>query len=127
MKSRIHLALEYSPPSIDIRRIIWTHCLESISEAELGLDVQSAIDTLVKDDINGREITNSVNTARTLARHNKEKLQLKHIDTVLQVRRDFDASLVRLKRLRNAESRENGPQRLMRQNSLITNIHDTDD
>jgi AAA+ superfamily predicted ATPase len=126
MKSRIHLALEYAPPLIEMRRTIWTQCLNSIPQPELGLDIPSSIDTLVKDNMNGREITNAVNTARTLARHNKEKLQLHHVDMVLQVRRDFDASLVRLKKLKEKESHHDIPQSLTRQNSLLASIHETE-
>jgi SpoVK/Ycf46/Vps4 family AAA+-type ATPase len=93
MKSRIHLALEYKPPDFDMRRRIWTHCLSAIPASELDLDVEEDVDEFLKEEVNGREIANCVNTARTLARFKKVKLQTKHIETVLETRREFEKSL----------------------------------
>ena len=55
--------------------------------------MDETIDTLVKVPLNGREIANAVNTARTLARFDKVPLRLSHIETVLDVRRGFDEKL----------------------------------
>ena len=93
MKSRIHLALEYQPPNIDMRRRIWTHCLSAIPASDLDLDVEEDVDDFLKEEVNGREIANCVNTARTLARFKRVKLQSKHVETVLETRREFEKSL----------------------------------
>ncbi|KAI0176477.1 P-loop containing nucleoside triphosphate hydrolase protein [Hypoxylon sp. FL1284] len=93
MKSRIHLSLSYSPPEIEIRRRIWEHCLGAVPADAMDIDVDKTIDSLVADKLNGREIANAVNTARTLARFDGVPLQTGHIDTVLEVRRAFDESL----------------------------------
>jgi len=90
MKSRIHLALEYTPPNIEMRKQIWAKTFSYIPPAELGFNIKDDIDILVKDEVNGREITNTTNTARTLARFKGEKLQRRHLETVLNVRRDFE-------------------------------------
>lgn len=96
MKSRIHLALGYEPPDIKIREQIWLQVLSSVPEEEMGIDeVVEAVDYVLREELNGREISNAVNTARTIARYKKERLQLKHIQMVVEVRRDFDKSLLR--------------------------------
>ena len=120
MKSRIHLALEYSPPELEMRRRIWTQCLESIPAAESDLDVDEVVDYFIRDKLNGREISNSVNTARTLARFEGRLLEPEHIETVLEVRREFDASISRkLKALTLIESRQGSLAAPNRQNSLL--------
>jgi len=44
--------------------------------------------------MNGREISNAVNTARTLATaENGGKIKLEHLDTVAQVWQEFQTSL----------------------------------
>ena len=94
MKSRIHLALGYSPPGLEMRRLIWTQSLRAARVEQL--DIDQAIDILVRDKLNGREITNTINTAQTLARFEGKPLQLKHIETVLGVRNEFNVSLRRM-------------------------------
>lgn len=120
MKSRIHLAIEYSPPELQMRRMIWTQCLEAIPTSEIELDLKDAIPSLIRDRINGREISNTVNTARTLARFEAEPLQLRHVQTVLQTRRDFDTSIAKKsKALEAVESRQGSLMMLNRRNSLL--------
>ncbi|XXG94863.1 hypothetical protein Hte_001122 [Hypoxylon texense] len=93
MKSRIHLSLSYTPPETEVRRSIWQHCLERLPAQAKDIDVAKTIDFLVTAKLNGREIANSVNTARTLARFDGAPLKLNHIETVLEVRQAFDESL----------------------------------
>jgi AAA+ superfamily predicted ATPase len=93
MKSRIHLALEYTPPGIETRQQLWEQVLRSIPREEIDLDPEDAIDNFVAAKVNGREISNAVNTARTIARFDKKPLQLKHIELVLGVWKEFDDSL----------------------------------
>ncbi|KAK8040896.1 hypothetical protein PG994_013903 [Apiospora phragmitis] len=76
MKSRIHLSLGYHPPEHEVRRRIWA----------LG----GALKQLVASELNGREISNAVNTAHTIARFEEKRLQWEHIRTVLEVRSAFD-------------------------------------
>ena len=95
MKSRIHLALRYSPPELEMRRSIWTQSLRAVRVEQLDMDIDQAIDILVRDKLNGREITNAINTAQTLARSEGKPLQLNHIETVLGIRNEFNVSLRR--------------------------------
>ena len=115
MKSRIHLALTYNPPDAEMRRLIWTQTLESLPATELDMDL-STVDDLIHEQLNGREITNSINTARTLSRFENQPLQLKHIKTVLDVKKEFDATL----RNRAAIEMARGPkQALLRRTSSL--------
>lgn len=106
MKSRIHLALEYSPPDIEIRRQVWMKLLDAIPKEAMGIDdTDDAVENILMEQLNGREISNTLNTARTIARFKKEKLQLQHIESVLQVRREFEKSVQRVgKRLTSRSS-----------------------
>ena len=93
MKSRIHLSLSYTPPETEVRRRIWLHCLKAVPADAKEIDVDRTIEFLVDAQLNGREIANAVNTARTLARFDGAPLRLGHIETVLDVRQSFDESL----------------------------------
>ena len=126
MKSRIHLAIEYSPPKLDMRRLIWTQCLQAIPESERTIDVEEDIDDLIRDNLNGREIANTVHTSRTLARFETKPLNMDHIQTVLQTRREFDTSInKKIKSLVAAESRQNSTMSLGRKNSLLMSNHES--
>ena len=89
-----------------MRRIIWAQNLNAIPAAETAIKLDEVIESLVHDEVNGREIANAVSTAKTLARFEAQPLQLRHIQTVLQVRKDFDASLAKKKAIEIAESRQ---------------------
>lgn len=95
MRSRIHLTIGYSLPDLEMRSMIWTGSLKAIDKRHIDIDIDDAIDSLVQEKLNGREITNSINTAQTLARFTKEPLRIEHIETVLGVRRDFEATLIK--------------------------------
>lgn len=124
MKSRIHLALGYAPPGIETRRQIWTQVLERIPKEELGIeDIDDEIVSLLQKKLNGREIANATTTARTLARFQKRKLELEHIENVLRVREEFDRSLEKERLVRKAVSVKLGGTvgtGLIRQNSILT-------
>ncbi|KAG9831894.1 P-loop containing nucleoside triphosphate hydrolase protein, partial [Aureobasidium melanogenum] len=103
MKSRVHLALGYHEPSQDSRRQIWKQSLERQSQELLGsageaVDVDGAAELLSAENLNGREISNAIHTASTLARFAEEKLALRHIQEVLGVRRDFEATLEKMRK-----------------------------
>lgn len=120
MQSRIHLAIEYAPPQLQMRQVIWEQCLNAIPPSEISFDIDEAIDELVRDHVNGREIANAVNTAKTLARFEKKPLELRHIETVLQVRRDFEASIAKKRRaIEIAETRQGSLGMSNRQNSIL--------
>ena len=103
-----------------MRRMIWEQCFKAISPTEISIDLDEAVDGLVKDEVNGREIANAVNTAKTLARFEAQPLQMRHIETVLQVKRDFDASIAKKRKaIETAESRQGSLMMLNRRNSIL--------
>jgi len=108
MKSRVHLALGYSAPDLDSRRRIWRHNLLHTNHQDgRGFSIEDALEKFAPEPMNGREISNAVNTACTLARFSEGPLLLTHIDEVLGVRREFDLSM-RLKASKIASSSEHG-------------------
>ena len=97
MKSRIHLALGYAPPEPEMRRLLWAQSLGITPPEEVDIDIAEAVDGLARIALNGREISNAINTAKTLARFEGKPLRLSHIETVLGVKHEFDISLNRMK------------------------------
>jgi hypothetical protein len=103
MKSRVHLALGYSAPDMDSRRLIWTHTFSKLPEDERGHELEAAVEGLSRTSLNGREISNIVTTARTLARFEKVPLSPAHIENVLGVRMEFEENLVKARAVENAK------------------------
>ncbi|KAI1422893.1 P-loop containing nucleoside triphosphate hydrolase protein [Xylaria sp. FL1777] len=93
MKSRIHLALGYTTPDANVRRQIWLRYLSTVPAKKSAIKAKEVVDQLVAAELNGREIANAVNTACTMARFERQPLALKHLETVLEVRKRFDDSL----------------------------------
>jgi AAA+ superfamily predicted ATPase len=118
MKSRVHLALEYTPPSIETRQQLWEQILKTIPRQKIDIDLDDAIDNFVAAKLNGREIANAVNTARTIARFENEPLRLEHIEMVLGVWKEFDDSLKQAAH-KSGKSTEKGGQFISRTNSII--------
>ncbi|KAI0379652.1 P-loop containing nucleoside triphosphate hydrolase protein [Hypomontagnella monticulosa] len=122
MKSRVHLALEYMPPGDDVRRQIWTQYLEGVPVEERDVeDVDDLAETLAMIKLNGREIANAINTARTIARHKKSRLQASHIESVLKFKTAFDKKLQKDARTLSKVERVDTHQRgIVRQNSILS-------
>ena len=70
---------------------------------EIDLDVDEALDAVEETEMNGREISNSINTARTLAKSEGSKLKLEYLETIVQVWREFENSLRKLQKLGASE------------------------
>ena len=122
MKSRIHLALGYRPPELDMRRAIWRQTLRAIPAEDVEMDIEQTVEGFIGERLNGREITNAVHTAQTLARFEKSPLMLKHVETVLNVKNEFDVSLKRMRdHALTSESSKGGSlmQPLIRRQSLL--------
>ncbi|KAJ9662411.1 hypothetical protein H2201_006120 [Coniosporium apollinis] len=98
IKSRIHLALQYNAPDGETRRQIWRQQLAKVPVEEAELDVEGCLAVVVKAEMNGREIANAVNTARTLAAAEEGKLKLEHLETVLDVWSDFQSAIEKIEK-----------------------------
>ncbi|KAK1046578.1 hypothetical protein LTR74_017919 [Friedmanniomyces endolithicus] len=92
-KSRIQLALRYHPLNNSQRKKIWTNFLNRLSSVEEQMElpqIQARLDELARIPINGREIRNTLNTARQLARFQGIPLNYSHLQKVLGVSREFE-------------------------------------
>lgn len=116
LTSRIHLILEYSSPSRSSREHLWQHYLtklnntyyndaaviKSLSKPESDLsskeEIAAAAEKLSVYTMNGREISNSVVTTRTLAEYERGRLNFQHLEIIVGVWEDFNTSLRRLQR-----------------------------
>lgn len=94
IKSRIHLALQYTSPAQSVRRAIWQSHLAAIPADEIDIgDVDTALDAIDDTAMNGREINNAIGTARTMAASEGKKLSLDHLKAIVEVWKDFESSL----------------------------------
>lgn len=126
MKSRIHLALEYTRPGLETREKLWVQTLKSIPTEETSVDPDEAMKAFVLVKMNGREISNAVHTARTIARFQKKPVGIEHIEMVLGVWRRFDEGL---KKIRKASTHpmDNRAHLVMRRtNSILEDEGDFD-
>ncbi len=90
IKSRIHLALQYVSPGKEVRRMLWQKHLEKVPEEDIEMDLEEALNSVQETEMNGREISNSITTARTLAKSEGSKLKLEYLQTIVQVWAEFE-------------------------------------
>ncbi|KAH7026928.1 P-loop containing nucleoside triphosphate hydrolase protein [Macrophomina phaseolina] len=93
IRSRLHLALQYHAPDAERRKLLWKQKLERVSEEDRDLDIDLCVRAMHQAEMNGREISNAVNTALTLAKSGSGRLGLSHLDTVLRVWEEFESTL----------------------------------
>ncbi|KAL9629586.1 MAG: hypothetical protein Q9204_005184 [Flavoplaca sp. TL-2023a] len=75
--SRFHVSLDLPEPTTAMRETIWQKCLESHKDINFFVDRK----TLAEWSLNGRDISNAVTTARTLARDGT--LNMEHLERVV--------------------------------------------
>jgi AAA+ superfamily predicted ATPase len=86
IKSRIHLTIQYTAPDATLRRKLWRQKLEPLlNQGQCILDTNKTIEVVSKYEMNGREISNTVNSARTVAADSGDVLKLEHLEVVLKV------------------------------------------
>lgn len=87
-QSRIHLTIDY--PKLDYRSklLVWQTFVRPQSDAsQYGSNIEEKnLKALAKIDMNGREIKNTVKTARLLASQKRAPLAMEHVATVLRVK-----------------------------------------
>ncbi|KAH8625779.1 hypothetical protein IG631_19658 [Alternaria alternata] len=92
-KSRIQLALHYPPLDRDGRWEVWRNFFQSLSDTGENInteEISKKLDILARHKLNGRQIRNTVNTARQLARYKKETIRYAHIDQSIGVVNEFE-------------------------------------
>lgn len=92
-KSRVQLALHYPPLNREGRWEVWRNFLHSLSEAGENMnreDISKKLDMLARHKLNGRQIRNTIKTARQLARYKKETLRFAHVSQAVAVVNEFE-------------------------------------
>jgi SpoVK/Ycf46/Vps4 family AAA+-type ATPase len=92
-KSRVQLALHYPPLNDKAREEIWHNFMRSLFAEGENVDFEELnekIYVLAKHKLNGRQIRNTISTARQLAQYRKEKLRFVHMNQALQVVDEFE-------------------------------------
>jgi SpoVK/Ycf46/Vps4 family AAA+-type ATPase len=95
-KSRIQVSLHYEDLSKKSRKTIWSNFLAMLEEGEEDVninDLESHLEEMASEEMNGRQIRNAMTTARQLALHREEQLQWEHLDQVLKTAREFNQYL----------------------------------
>jgi hypothetical protein len=89
-KGRIDLILPYYNLDKNARKSVWNNFIKRLGPeaAEVG---EEDFDVLAEDEINGREIKNTIKTALVLAERKKEPLKLEHLRVVLDIRKRVTA------------------------------------
>jgi SpoVK/Ycf46/Vps4 family AAA+-type ATPase len=87
-ESRIHLIIHYPALDIASRLHIWKTFV-SMGNSEIHL-TNNDLESLAKNEINGRQIKNIVKTGRLLAKQQNTPLALGHLEMALKVKQgDF--------------------------------------
>ena len=90
-KSRIHLAIKYSPLTISARSELWKLFItNTYPNADLRWADQNCLDELGAFELNGREIKNAFRTAHALAVSSNEDFSREHIEFALKGIQQFN-------------------------------------
>ncbi|KAH7182325.1 P-loop containing nucleoside triphosphate hydrolase protein [Fusarium flagelliforme] len=114
-KSRIQLSLRYENLGETQRRKVWQNFINRLEKLEMdrglvptgpqrapryGVDIEGVrqhLDTLAKPSLNGREIRNTISTARQLATFREERLAYGHLEACIAESNKFDQYIKTLK------------------------------
>lgn len=95
-QSRIHIALRYGELSTKAKKAVFKMFIERVRVLE-GVETmpftEEDYNSLARNNLNGRQIKNTIRTAQALAVNNKEPLSMEHIKRVLDVSNAFDRDL----------------------------------
>ncbi|KAF2996824.1 hypothetical protein E8E13_002643 [Curvularia kusanoi] len=92
-KSRVQLSLHYPPLKQRNRLHIWGNfiaLLEDSSDTAQLSDIRQRLHSLASHKLNGRQIRNTMNTARQLAQFTKEPLGYRHLNQAIRNVLDFE-------------------------------------
>ncbi|KAH8679084.1 hypothetical protein BGZ60DRAFT_468389 [Tricladium varicosporioides] len=95
-QSRIHIALRYGELSTKAKKSVFKMFIERVRVLE-GVDTmpftEEDYNSLSRNNLNGRQIKNTIRTAQALAVNKGEPLSMEHIKRVLDVSNAFDRDL----------------------------------
>ena len=91
-KSRVQLAMHYPALDQDGRGEIWMNFMHSLKDLPdvNYTQLKDKVDVLARHKLNGRQIRNTVNTARQLATFRKERLEYSHFKQAIEVTNEFE-------------------------------------
>jgi SpoVK/Ycf46/Vps4 family AAA+-type ATPase len=95
-QSRIHIALRYADLDHKAKKSIFKIFIERVrvlEKADLMPFNEDDYDSLARQNLNGRQIKNTIRTAQALAVNKGEPLSMRHIREVLDVLQRFDRDL----------------------------------
>lgn len=95
-QSRIHIALRYGELSHKAKKSVFKLFIERVRVLEGTATMpfsEADYDNLARNNLNGRQIKNTIRTAQALAVNNKEALGMEHIRRVLDVSNAFERDL----------------------------------
>jgi hypothetical protein len=72
--SRIHLSLPFYPQGAETRQRLWEQMLGRLTTKDVGYQLRDVLPIVIDMPMNGREISNAVNTIRALAREENRKI-----------------------------------------------------
>jgi hypothetical protein len=87
VRSRIHIMLHYPSPDHTIRRQLWEQKLKPHLQTFKG-NLEEALHVVSQYEMNGREISNTVTSAMTIADERLKDMSVEDLQTVLQVWKD---------------------------------------
>ncbi|KAI0139830.1 AAA family ATPase [Xylariaceae sp. FL1272] len=96
-KSRIQLSIHYPPLNLQSRVEIWLNFFSAMKHdgnADIA-GLKRKAEFLGRYRINGRQIRNTVKSAKQLAYYKKEKLNYSHFDRVIRIADEFDRYIER--------------------------------
>jgi SpoVK/Ycf46/Vps4 family AAA+-type ATPase len=98
-KSRVQLSLHYPPLTRKDRVRVWENfvaLLENSSDTTKFPEIRQRLDSLAIHKLNGRQIRNTMNTARQLAQFKKEPLGYRHLNQAIQNVLEFEKYVTKL-------------------------------
>lgn len=89
-KSRVQVSLHYPRLNKESRAKIWLNFIESLSDTDAKVQqLRNRVELLAKQSLNGREIRNTVKSAKQLALFDGKKLDYSHLEKVLATSKKF--------------------------------------
>ncbi|KAF2195113.1 P-loop containing nucleoside triphosphate hydrolase protein [Zopfia rhizophila CBS 207.26] len=101
-KSRIQLALHYQALTAPQRKKIWRNFMAWLKDMGESYavdleDISDNLDELARHQMNGRQIRNSITTARQLAKFRKKAMSYDDLEHVISVAGEFDKYLTKVR------------------------------
>ncbi|RSL62875.1 hypothetical protein CEP54_005464 [Fusarium duplospermum] len=82
VKSRVHITFRYPFPSLSTRRRIWEDLIKARNVE--SVDLLKSLDAIAEHAMDGREISNTLNSAIDLANHEEEIFDKRHLDVAVK-------------------------------------------